>query len=564
MKNFWRKNNKELFVAFIIVIGSIFLRIYNLNSVPIFGDEAIYIRWAQVMRAEPSLRFLPLTDGKQPLFMWMVIPLLKIINDPLIAGRLVSVITGIGSLIGVFVLSFVLFGSYRLDQRFKLRLSLLASFIYAISPFSIFFDRLALADSMLAFFGIWTLIFSIITVRNLRLDTAMLAGFSLGGALLTKSPAMFFSLLAPVSFLLSKWPKMFKARFNKISVYLFLFTFTYLIAYAMYNILRLGTNFHMIGIRNKDYIYPISHILDKPFNPFLVFLNDIFNYFWLLGPSVLVFLILLGIYIGWKNYRKETLLLLAWGILPIVLTAEFSKTMTARYIYFSIPYLFILASLSLGAKLIHPQGGMNLNEIVKGSKPINPTGRQTSLPRLTVAGWIGSNLRGITRIGFIILVMHSLFVDFQLVTNPQAAKLPRSERTGYLEEWTAGYGIKEAAEYLKEQSKNLPTGRQVVVGTEGYFGTLPDGLQIYLNNHPNITVIGVGIDLKELPKSLKESKAFGSKTYLVINNSRLKAEPQDMGLEIVAAYPKALRLEGTKEYNLNGPQEVLYLFEVVK
>ena len=298
-----------------IFVLALFLRLYNLTILPIFGDEAIYIRWAQVMRAEPGLRFVPLSDGKQPLFMWVVIPFFKIIHDPLIAARVVSVITGIGSLIGVFVLTKLLTKS--------LKISLLTSFIYAISPFTIFFDRMALADSMLAFFGVWTLVFSLLTARKIRLDTAILAGFCLGGAFLTKSPASFFAAIIPIALILTDWPKTFKKRFNRLSVYVFLFTFTYVIGFAIYNILRLGVNFQMIALRNKDYVFPITRMLQSPFDPLIPHLRDIVNYFWLMGPSVLVLLIGLGILVGWKLFRKETLILLAWGILPILAVAEF-------------------------------------------------------------------------------------------------------------------------------------------------------------------------------------------------------------------------------------------------
>ena len=56
-------------------------RLYQLTLLPVFADEAIYIRWAQVMKAESTLRFLPLSDGKQPLFMWSVIPFFKLFSD---------------------------------------------------------------------------------------------------------------------------------------------------------------------------------------------------------------------------------------------------------------------------------------------------------------------------------------------------------------------------------------------------------------------------------------------------------------------------------------------------
>jgi hypothetical protein len=122
-----------------------------------------------------------------------------------------------------------------------------------------------------------------------------------------------------------------------------------------------------------------------------------------------------------------------------------------------------------------------------------------------------------------------------------------------LEEWTAGYGIKEVADLIKEEFKKEPD-RKIVVGTEGYFGTLPDGLQIYLNERPEITVVGVGLGIDKVPQPLVESQAAGNKTYLVINNTRLLKNSEKLGLTLIAAYPKAVRP--------NGSREALLFFEV--
>ena len=142
--------------------------------------------------------------------------------------------------------------------------------------------------------------------------------------------------------------------------------------------------------------------------------------------------------------------------------------------------------------------------------------------------------------------MHALLNDFQLVTNPQSVRLPRSERSGYLEEWTAGYGIKEVADFIKnEYMRN--SSQKIVVGTEGYFGTLPDGLQAYLNDLRDITVIGVGLPISELPKSLVESRVAGNTTYLVINSTRFLGNEESLGLKLIALYEKAQRPDGSKE-----------------
>lgn len=509
MKKFFKEWKFTILGGFLILILGLALRLYNLTQLPVFVDEAIYVRWAQVMRAEPTLRFLPLSDGKQPLFMWLIIPFLKVFADPLFAGRFTSIISGTGTLLGIFFLSNYLFKSKKI--------ALVASLFYALSPFSVFFDRMALVDSLLTMFGVWTFFLGLLAAKTLRLDFAMLAGFSLGGGLLTKSPAVFYVLLLPLTWFFSRGRHLLKL--------FFLFGVSLLIGYAMYNILRLGPNFNMIAFRNGDYLYAYSHILKQPLDPLLGHLEGILSYFIMLAPFGLLLLAVVGFLtnISIKNNSKKVLVILMWAVLPILAVAEYSKGVTARYILFTLPFIAILAASSI----------------------------------LTKSGL----MRKVILIGFMVFVGQSIFTNWKFLTDIERAPLPQGERSGYLEEWTAGTGIAEVGEFLIDENSQNP-GKTMVVGTEGYFGTLPDGLQIYLNDYPNIIVIGVGIPIASVNNSLIESKKAGNKTYLVVNSTRFAGNSEKLGLTLIAAYPKAFRKVGSREYNLYGPQEVLYLFEV--
>jgi 4-amino-4-deoxy-L-arabinose transferase-like glycosyltransferase len=500
-----------------VLLLALFLRLINLNIVPVFADEAIYIRWAQIMRAESTLRFLPLSDGKQPLFMWSVIPFLKAVSDPLIAGRLVSVFSGAATCLGVVLLTRLLFKSEKV--------ALLAGVLYALSPMMIFFDRMALVDSMLTTFGVWFLFLLVLAISRVRFDYAMMAGFALGGALLTKSTGLFYALLMPFTLLTSKVAFNFKRKNVLLSLQMFFYLLAVIvIAFVMYNILRLGPNYHMLTLRNYDYVYPYSHILTDPFNPFLSHLTATFEYFSLLAPISAVALFILGLR---ENYKDKNLwLLLIFLLIPVLLVLVYTRVLTTRYIVFAVPHFYIISALAFTVR--------------------------------------DNFSKKVVFIFFTIFLIQSAIFSFRLYTKVESLNLPRSERSGYLEEWTSGFGIKESAQLIREyHESNLD--RKIVVGTEGYFGTLPDGLQIYLTNHPEITVIGVGIDLIQVPQSLIESREAGNKTYLVINNSRLKIpDYEKAGLSLIAQYPKVNRPAASREYNLHGPQQVLYLFEVVK
>jgi len=305
-----------------------------------------------------------------------------------------------------------------------------------------------------------------------------------------------------------RWPK--KGR--KIALYLgklvFLWGVTITIAYGFYNILRLGPEFHMLAIRNKDYIYPFSHLLTSPLDPFLPYLDRSIKWLWALGPSVLLVLFVSGIVLNLKKYFKEIILLVGWGVVPILVQVEFAKVFTARYILFTLPFFCIVAASVFLVK----------KEILR---------------RIIVAG-------------LIVFVIHSLSIDYLFLTQVEAAPLPRGERSGYLEEWTAGQGIYEVSELLREEWGRAPEG-QMVVGTEGYFGTLPDGLQAYLNDIKEIKVMGVGVNISDVPEQLLNSKEEGNRTYLVVNNTRFSGNPENLGLKLLAVYPKAVRLDGSRE-----------------
>src|SRR5258706_6402847 len=99
------KKNAWILFALGILIIFFFTRFYHILSLPIFTDEAIYVRWSQIASNDAAWRFISLTDGKQPMYVWITMVLMKLIHDPLLAGRTVSVIAGFFSMVGLFFLT---------------------------------------------------------------------------------------------------------------------------------------------------------------------------------------------------------------------------------------------------------------------------------------------------------------------------------------------------------------------------------------------------------------------------------------------------------------------------
>lgn len=496
------KIDRSLLLGLLLLLLLYFAtRLYKLTLIPVFVDEAIYIRWSQVMRAEPTLRFLPLSDGKQPLFMWLTIPMFKLFHDPLFAGRFTSILAGLGSLVGISGLTWII-------SRSK-KTTLIAILLYILTPFTLFFDRMALADSLLSMFGIWALLLGVLLVQRPRLDVSMLLGFALGAAVLTKSPGWYFLLLQPVLLFSAK-----DLNRHKILKLFGCWIVASFIAFAMYNVLRLGPNFHMIALRNKDYVFSFSEVLSHPLNPFIGHFTDSMR--WLVSlltwPSAAV----LGFTIFRRRFSQLNLSLFLWALLPILFQASIAKAYTSRYFLFAIPPLLVIIAVALN------------NVQVKLKK--------------------GAGLVFLTLV-FLIISLKS----YTLLVDPPNARIPQNMKYGYFQEWTAGYGQKEVAEYLKQRAKE----KNIVVGTEGFFGTLPDGLQIYTEGISNIIVVGVGQPISAVPSSLRDALSQ-NEVYLVVNKSRNNLPPIDIQnhVKLIASYPKPTRPDGTNE--------VLQFYQILK
>jgi len=384
--------------------------------------------------------------------------------------------------------------------------------LYLISPFVFFFDRMALVDGLLSVFGIWYLVFSILLVKNLRLDFAMISGILLGLGLITKSPALFFALMLPLTIFVinNETMKQWSNRLKLVVLWIVVMIF----AFAIYNILRLGPEFHMIAIRNKDYVFSLSEILKYPLNPLAGNLKSVVEWYWILLTPPLFILGIFGIPLVLKNNFKKGLFLLLWWLIPLLAQSAIAKVYTSRYILFSVPVFLIFAAVLLEQ--------------------------------------IFSTLKNkvLTTIFLTVIFIVPFYQVFLLIAFPQRAYLPENERKGYLEIWTAGYGIRESAEYLKEAAKT----KKVLVGTEGYFGTLPNGLEMYLEKVPNITIIGVGQPVTEISSKLIDGLK-DNQVFLLVNDSRLQII-NDSGLKLIKKYPKAI--------STNDSQESLLLFEILK
>jgi hypothetical protein len=363
-------------------------------------------------------------------------------------------------------------------------------------------------------FGIWSVIFGFLTIKFARLDLSLFLGFVLGGAMLTKSPALVFVGLLPLLLIfytspsknqLSSIDKYLQQRLNphvvKLAKLSFLYVVALVLAVVMYNILRLGPNFSMAGSRNFDYVFPLSEVFTHPFNPLIGNLKNTFSWYLnFVTPPILILGFLSVLY-----PRKKIVILLAlFVVLPLLMQGFIAKVYTTRYFLYTVPYFLILASLGITS--------------IKRFKPL--------------------------QIGAVLFVLAStLYYNYFLWFDVTKAPLPQQMAHGYFQEWTAGFGQKEVADYLKSKPKDT----KILVGTEGFFGSLPDGLQIFTEGRPNIVVVGLGHPVFSVSEKLTNA-LIDNEVYLVVNKSRDLIPVSERGrLHLVAEYEKPPRPDGTRE-----------------
>ncbi len=457
---------------FEIVISIVFVvtRTINLGIIPIFTDEAIYTYWSQVALHDRAQWFISLEDGKQPLFIWLASIAQKFISDPLIASRSVSIFAGFASLLGIYLLTTYLFNK---------KTALIACAMYAVLPFTLLYDRLALYDSLLTATIIYSVYFSIKLAKNPKIENALLTGFFIGLGLITKSSALLYLVLMPIPFLIF-WPS--RQNFKKAgATWLILAVIAAFISEVMYNSLRLSPLFYMIGRKDLTFIRPVSEFIQQPFSLFWSNTKSMVDWqISYLGLPLVFFFVGIVAYSLVKR-EKKLYLLFIYILFPFFVETLFNTVLYPRFMLFYFPF-FIIA-VAWGIEQFH---------IKFNKKPY--------LSLLLV----------------ILLFTYPVSNSYLLITAPQKASIASSDKNQYIQAWPAGYGVKEVVSLLKADIKK----GDVYVATEGTFGLLPYAFKIYFFAKPNPQIVGFWpLNRDDLPAQILEA-AKSKKTYVVFNENQ--------------------------------------------
>jgi 4-amino-4-deoxy-L-arabinose transferase-like glycosyltransferase len=482
-------NKEAKKLGWLLLLVGIFTitRLVGLTKLPVFADEAIYIRWAQLAVSETDkYLFLPMLDGKPPLHAWSIVPFLQIFSDPLTAGRMLSVVAGLLTLFVVDKLVLVLGG--------KKQERLIAYGLVLVLPFWHFHQRMALAESLLVMFLAVAMYGGLTYLISRKKAYLIWLTLGVGGALWVKTSAFFFVPMLTLLPVLTETKKRWKEIYlNDTTIKL---AWAGLAGVLIFLLLKFSPLFPQLFSRSLDYTFTSQELIAGEWKFILVkslprTLTWLVRYF---SPLVLIVFL--------SKSRKEAILVLM-AILYALPILAYGRVVSPRY-FFPMVLPMTLAMTFVLSRLLK-------NGVAKN--------------------WVKLAL------GFA-LIYSSYFMYFGIV-NPTMVPFAQVDKVQYLTEWSSGYGIPEVRDFIKEKIKT----EKVSVKTEGTFGTLPDGLIMYFDKSENIGNLKMsGIEgaryretIGELTKIAKEREA-----YFVINEHRLNVDPLPDNVKLLASYPRPL------------------------
>lgn len=487
-------NQKIVLVATTILIVFFLSRLIHLDSLPVFADEAIYIRWAQLMRQDfGRYAMFPIQDGKTPLHMIVLSQFLPLYHDPLMVSRLMSVGFGIINL-GVLVWLVRTLKGGKLAQ-------VCSMVLYLLLPFTLFHDRMGLIDTMLltglslTFLGFLQIYYTQSWVL------VIVTGLVYGAALWIKLPALFFIPVVLLLFIFLSWGENKKSSINIIQ-----FGVAGLLGVGIFLMLRWSPVFPSLFTRGNDFTFSVSEILSGQLSHITRNLFFISNSLTIYASYGLFALLVVQAYFEIKNSkgtffdRKTVISLLLLGLIFLLPFLLLGRVIASRYF---LPVMIFLI----------PAAALSIENLWQSGK------------------------KKVVIVLVSLMLIQLLYFDLKLLFDVENTPFTADDTTQYLTEWSAGFGNKEVRDLIRREAADT----KILVATEGYFGTLPDGLLMYFDGSKEISeerleIRGIGQPVREIPDEVLKDAQFID-TYLMVNEHRLLLNSPDC-CSLVAAYPR--------------------------
>jgi len=406
-------------------------RLYGLGALPAFLDESLYISWS--LEAWTYWRRV-LGSGKPlPLFLGSLI--VPWFSDPLWTLRVLSTAAGASALGSV----------YALGQRwFGPRSGLLGAAWYLVCPYAFFYDRLAVGDVFLSAASGWVLVASLrVSAESSSSKSAaqrhwILLGLALGLAILSKTLGVVLLFTPPLVLALARAPLRTWRR-----LWLPYGVAAVVAGWPLWFFVRKSSETGKALTVDAGYLRAVVGNVSQE--------ATLLAEWWTWGLAGLA---AIGLLAAHRHNRIATHAALWSVVAPVAFVACLAQTWYPRYLLFATPPAAALAGAG--------------------------------------AAWCIHRSR-LWAIALLVAAYPALRLDVALLTDPAAAHLPAAEREQYVTGWSSGYGLREAAQFVKQRASATPGGLLVVAAhSEGRAVFL--GLRTYLRALDDVRLVESAID----------------------------------------------------------------------
>lgn len=491
-------------------------RTVNLLGLDPFVDEAAWVDWAlrQFDWASPPTWLVSVfKDGRPPLFVWLVAPVGAVVDNGMLAGRLASALAGVASVLAL----------YGLGRELASRaVGFAAALLWAVSPYTVFFARVAADDATLA---LTTILATWASVRFARRPTALTGaccGLALALAVLAKTSGLLMAAAPPLAVLLLGRPREWRRYLRPLG-------WAVVVGLALTGPLLLGLS----QLLDQVALHTPSAQTKKE-SSFLFNLGLLG--FWADVYAGSAFQVAAAAGLGLALARRQRGLLFA-ALLAVIVIAPMLRISTSlfpRYLIFGLFPAFLLAGFALD-RAAGVAGWL--------------LARAASAPRPLQAGAHGV----LVAAGLAVVMAGHLALTRAIVVDPPRAPLPNTEHFRYVEQWYAVYGLGRIVDELRARAVAGPVTVLVPPPSRESRVLVPHAaIGQYARRDPRIRIVEApslwrAQDLTELRRL-----ARGGPTFLVVNGSYTDAPgmPSD-----VPAYTR--QLERRLAQDVPAAREVL-------
>ena len=412
----------ELALVIGLAIVAAVPRCINLLGLDPFIDESSWVDWA-TREFEPTVLaswLAPLLhDGRPPLHFWLMLPIAAVVENGFLAGRLAAALAGVASTLAL----------YGLGREITSRTAALgAALLWALSPYTVLFARIAADDALLALVAILATWSSIVLARRPTIKSGIVLGMMLGLGALTKTTGAMFVLAPPLAILVAGHPRNWRTYVWPLATgaLVSIIAVAPIVPWLPQVLAELGRHAAPAGTGWKS-----AHSEHEIATVWLYqFVGA--------GLPILAGIGLLAA-VGWR--QSMLLLVTLLGALWLGLLLATGTSLFARYFLFGVFPVFLLAGYTLDRL------ATLLGRAVGRASPGNTSASTAARVAIVIVG-----------VGVVLWSRADLLHDVMM--DPARAAIPEGEHFRYVEQWLAVYGLGQVADELRARGQQRTvTGR---------------------------------------------------------------------------------------------------------